>query len=63
MFNQLFQKKGIILVDFKIEFGRLSSNKQKIVLADEISPDSVDFGISSLKQNLIKMSSEKVLEI
>ena len=37
---QLFKKKGITLVDFKIEFGRLASNKKKIVLADEISPDS-----------------------
>ena len=37
---QYFRKKGIILVDFKIEFGRLTSNKKKIVLADEISPDS-----------------------
>ena len=38
--RNLFFKKNIILVDFKIEFGRLSSNPRKIVLADEISPDS-----------------------
>ena len=38
--RSLFFKKNIILVDFKIEFGRLSSNPKKIVLADEISPDS-----------------------
>ena len=38
--RNLFIKKNIILVDFKIEFGRLSSNPKKIVLADEISPDS-----------------------
>ncbi len=38
--RKLFLKKNIILVDFKIEFGRLSSNPKKIVLADEISPDS-----------------------
>ena len=38
--KNLFLKKNIILVDFKIEFGRLSSNPKKIVLADEISPDS-----------------------
>ena len=38
--RNLFFKKNIILVDFKIEFGRLSSNPKKIVLADEISPDS-----------------------
>ncbi len=38
--RNLFLKKNIILVDFKIEFGRLTSNPKKIVLADEISPDS-----------------------
>ena len=38
--RSLFLKKNIILVDFKIEFGGLSSNPKKIVLADEISPDS-----------------------
>ena len=38
--RNLFLRKNIILVDFKIEFGRLSSNPKKIVLADEISPDS-----------------------
>ena len=38
--RNLFLKKNIILVDFKIEFGRLSSNPKKFVLADELSPDS-----------------------
>ncbi len=38
--RNLFLKKNIILVDFKIEFGRLTSNPKKIVLAVEISPDS-----------------------
>ncbi|MGY9025264.1 MAG: phosphoribosylaminoimidazolesuccinocarboxamide synthase [Candidatus Pelagibacterales bacterium] len=38
--SRLFKKKGLILVDFKLEFGRLKSDKTKIVLADEISPDS-----------------------
>jgi phosphoribosylaminoimidazole-succinocarboxamide synthase len=37
----LFLGIGIRLVDFKIEFGRLYENDQvRIVLADEISPDS-----------------------
>ena len=37
----LFMGIGIKLVDFKIEFGRLWENEQmRIVLADEISPDS-----------------------
>ena len=37
----LFMGVGIRLVDFKIEFGRLLENDMiRIVLADEISPDS-----------------------
>ena len=32
-----FNTKGLILVDFKLEFGRC---KNKIILADEISPDT-----------------------
>ncbi len=37
----LFLGVGIRLVDFKIEFGRLWDNEQlRIILADEISPDS-----------------------
>jgi phosphoribosylaminoimidazole-succinocarboxamide synthase len=49
-----FKKKGITLVDFKIEFGRLSSNKKKIVLADEISPDSCRLWDSKSKTKLDK---------
>lgn len=37
----LFSKAGIVLVDFKIEFGRLPSGE--IVLADEITPDNARF--------------------
>jgi phosphoribosylaminoimidazole-succinocarboxamide synthase len=37
----LFLGVGIVLVDFKIEFGRLYENEEmRIVLADEISPDN-----------------------
>lgn len=37
----LFRGAGIELIDFKIEFGRLYENDtMRIVLADEISPDS-----------------------
>ena len=37
----MFKKVGIKLVDFKLEFGRLKKNgKSKIMLADEISPDT-----------------------
>ena len=37
----MFKGIGIKLVDFKLEFGRLNQNgKKKIILADEISPDT-----------------------
>lgn len=36
--QSLFSEAGILLVDFKLEFGRLKSTGN-IVLADEISPD------------------------
>jgi len=37
----MFKGVGIKLVDFKLEFGRLNQNgKKKIVLANEISPDT-----------------------
>ncbi|MEE1099226.1 MAG: phosphoribosylaminoimidazolesuccinocarboxamide synthase [Alistipes sp.] len=35
---ELFERAGIRLVDFKIEFGRLADGE--VVLADEISPDT-----------------------
>ncbi len=37
--GEFFAKAGLKLVDFKIEFGRLASDPNTIVLADEISPD------------------------
>lgn len=37
--TSFFAKCGLKLVDFKLEFGRLTSDPSKIVLADEISPD------------------------
>ena len=37
----MFKGVGIKLVDFKLEFGRLNQNgRKKIILADEISPDT-----------------------
>ncbi len=37
----MFKGVGIKLVDFKLEFGRLNQDgKKKIILADEISPDT-----------------------
>jgi phosphoribosylaminoimidazole-succinocarboxamide synthase len=39
--QDFFRTRGVILVDFKLEFGRLPDGK--IVLADEISPDTCRF--------------------
>ncbi len=52
--RSLFIKKKIVLVDFKIEFGRLASNPKKIVLADEISPDSCRLWDKKSKKKLDK---------
>ncbi len=45
-------EKGIILVDFKIEFGRLTTGE--IVLADEISPDTCRLWDSTTMEKLDK---------
>jgi phosphoribosylaminoimidazole-succinocarboxamide synthase len=37
---EFFQHAGLKLVDFKVEFGRTKDADAKIVLADEISPDT-----------------------
>jgi phosphoribosylaminoimidazole-succinocarboxamide synthase len=39
--RSLFLEKGIVLVDFKLEFGR--DPEGKVLLADEISPDTCRF--------------------
>ena len=54
LLSNLLIKKKIILVDFKIEFGRLASNPKKIVLADEISPDSCRLWDRKSKKKLDK---------
>jgi len=48
----LFDKLGIILVDFKIEFGRTLDGT--IVLADEISPDTCRFWDKETRMKLDK---------
>lgn len=35
-----FRQAGLDLIDFKIEFGRLPDDRARIVLADEVSPDT-----------------------
>ena len=47
-----FQKIGIILVDFKIEFGRTPDGK--IILIDEISPDTCRFWDAKTRESLDK---------
>jgi len=46
-----FQRRGILLVDFKLEFGRFGD---KILLADEISPDTCRFWDADTKKKLDK---------
>lgn len=52
LLKELFRKRSIILVDFKLEFGRTSEGK--LVLADEISPDTCRFWDSSTGNRLDK---------
>ncbi len=50
--KDFFKKIGVDLVDFKLEFGRLSDGS--IVLADEISPDTCRFWDSETHEKLDK---------
>lgn len=50
--SQLMEDVGVILVDFKLEFGR--DGKGQIILADEISPDTCRFWDADSKQKLDK---------
>ena len=51
----LFGGVGITLVDFKVEFGRLWENDfARVILADEISPDSCRLWDSSTNEKLDK---------
>ena len=50
---QLFSSINIQLVDFKIEFGRITIDK-KVILADEISPDSCRLWDKSSSEKLDK---------
>ncbi|MDD5423204.1 MAG: phosphoribosylaminoimidazolesuccinocarboxamide synthase [Candidatus Omnitrophota bacterium] len=49
--KDFFDSKGLILVDFKLEFGRF---KNKIILADEISPDTCRLWDKTTKEKLDK---------
>ncbi|MCA4775415.1 phosphoribosylaminoimidazolesuccinocarboxamide synthase, partial [Wolbachia endosymbiont of Mansonella ozzardi] len=50
----LFLNVGIDLVDLKLEFGRLMSDRTKIILADEISPDNCRLWDNSTHKKLDK---------
>lgn len=50
--KEYFDKRNVILVDFKLEFGRTAEGK--IVLADEISPDTCRFWDKDTKEKLDK---------
>jgi len=49
--SDFFDSKGLILVDFKLEFGAF---KGKIILADEISPDTCRLWDKTTKEKLDK---------
>jgi len=46
------EKKGITLVDFKLEFGKTSNGE--VILADEISPDTCRFWVKGTTESLDK---------
>ena len=50
--KEFWKKRGVILVDFKLEFGKLSDGT--IVLADEISPDTCRFWDAKTMEKLDK---------
>ena len=49
--QKFFLEKEIILVDFKIEFGKYGD---KIILADEVSPDTCRLWDANTKEKLDK---------
>ena len=50
--REYFAERGIILVDFKLEFGK--NGRGEIVLGDEISPDTCRFRDAETKESLDK---------
>ncbi len=51
LMKKFFIERDIILVDFKIEFGKYQN---KIILADEVSPDTCRLWDANTKQKLDK---------
>jgi phosphoribosylaminoimidazole-succinocarboxamide synthase len=56
LLKAFFLDRGILLVDFKLEFGRIVAGPEKgqIVLGDEISPDTCRFWDVKTRQKLDK---------
>jgi len=50
--REYFREKGIILVDFKLEFGK--NSRGEIILGDEISPDTCRFWDAKTRESLDK---------
>ncbi|WP_279347072.1 phosphoribosylaminoimidazolesuccinocarboxamide synthase [Thermococcus argininiproducens] len=50
--KEYFAQRGIILVDFKLEFGK--NERGEIILGDEISPDTCRFWDAETKESLDK---------
>ncbi|TAJ07892.1 MAG: phosphoribosylaminoimidazolesuccinocarboxamide synthase [Nitrospirae bacterium] len=51
LLTPFFQERNLILVDFKLEFGR---HKGSLILADEISPDTCRFWDQKTKESMDK---------
>ena len=51
LMKKFFLERNIILVDFKIEFGKYGDN---VILADEVSPDTCRLWDADTKQKLDK---------
>jgi len=52
--STFFLKRGIKLIDFKLEFGRTGDGTGELVLADEISPDTCRFWDAKTNEKLDK---------
>ncbi|MGM0508425.1 MAG: phosphoribosylaminoimidazolesuccinocarboxamide synthase [Fusobacteriota bacterium] len=52
LLKEYFDKKNVILVDFKLEFGKTKDGE--IILADEISPDTCRYWDKETKEKLDK---------
>ena len=63
--REFLKEKGILLVDFKLEFGK--DNAGNIVLGDEISPDTCRFWdintLETLDKDSFRQGQENVMDI